>query len=106
MILVRPSLRAPHSPIGNIQNAVAAYYELPPLHMVSAQRGHMIAHPRQIAMYLASELTTKSLVEIGKRFGGRDHSTVLHAIKQVKKRIANDPSIAADVAALRKALAG
>lgn len=57
-------------------------------------------------MFLASELTPKSLPDIGRRFGGRDHTTVIYAIKAVKGRIAADPEIAADVAALREKLSG
>lgn len=90
--------------IATIQATVAAYYRLDPLSMTTARRARDFAHPRQIAMYLSSELTPKSLPEIGRRFGGRDHTTVIHAIKAVKGRIATDPEIAADVALLRAEL--
>lgn len=92
--------------VSHIQATVAAYYGLPTSSMTSARRGYDVAHPRQIAMFLASELTPKSLPDIGRRFGGRDHTTVIHAIKAVKGRIAADPEIAADVAALREKLSG
>jgi hypothetical protein len=99
------------SPIGNnrmlvatIQATVAAYYRIDARKMTSAQRSREFAHPRQIAMFLAGEMTNKSLPEIGRRFGGRDHTTVIHAIKAVKHRIETDPEIAADVELLRAEL--
>lgn len=92
--------------ISHIQAEVAAYYKIPFNAMQSQRRSFDISHPRQIAMYLASELTPKSLPAIGRRFGGRDHTTVIHAIRQVKSRIANDPEVAADVEAIREMLAG
>ena len=91
--------------ISNIQAAVAAYYKLDPIVMRSQRRAFNIAHPRQVAMYLASELTPKSLVVIGKQFGGRDHTTVIHAIKAVKARMEADPEVALDVELLRMRLA-
>jgi hypothetical protein len=90
--------------IATIQAAVSAYYRIEPAMMVSAQRSRKYAHPRQVAMYLASTLTPKSLPEIGRRFGGRDHTTVLHGIRQVKRREETDAEIAADVAILRAKL--
>jgi hypothetical protein len=91
--------------VDRIQHTVAAHYKMLPLHMKSAQRAKAIARPRQIAMYLASELTTFSLVKIGKMFGNRDHTTVIHAVKAVRQRIEDDAKIARDVASLREALA-
>lgn len=90
--------------VATIQRAVCSYFDLHPSAMTSARRGYEIAHPRQIAMFLASELTNKSLVSIGKMFGGRDHTTVLHALKAVKRRIEDDPETAIDVSVLREAL--
>jgi hypothetical protein len=91
--------------IAHIQHTVAAYYGFHQRLMVSAQRRRSISHPRQVAMFLASELTPKSLPEIGRRFGGRDHTTVMHAIKAVRARIATDEEIEMDVALLRERLA-
>jgi chromosomal replication initiator protein len=91
--------------VTHIQALVAAYYKIPVRAMVSAQRCWEYAHPRQIAMYLASELTPKSLPEIGRRFGNRDHTTVIHAIKAVQKRMLADPEIECDIIALRERLA-
>lgn len=91
--------------ISHIQATVAGYYGLHVSTMTSARRGFEIAHPRQLAMFLASELTPKSLPDIGKRFGGRDHTTVIHAIRAVKKRVTVDAEVAEDLRILRAVLA-
>jgi hypothetical protein len=105
-----PMCGAPTKPapmlISLIQETVAAYFGLDPSVMQSAQRRMAISHPRQIAMYLASTFTPKSLPEIGRRFGGRDHTTVMHAIKAVKSRMASDPEVELDVEVLKERLAG
>lgn len=104
-----PHCGAPKSPspamIAHIQHTVASYYGIEPRAMISAQRGHEIAHPRQLAMYLASILTPKSLPEIGRRFGNRDHTTVIYAIKAVRRRMLTDAEILLDVEVLRERLA-
>ena len=69
--------------IENIQKTVADFYKLKISDMYSKRRPANIARPRQIAMYLAKELTQKSLPEIGELFGGRDHTTVLHAVRKI-----------------------
>lgn len=99
-------VRGPRQRIAEIQATVAEYYEVAPIHMTSAQRRKSLSHPRQVAMYLASELTEFSLVNIGRHFGNRDHTTVIHAIKAVKHRAATNPKDFRDVAALREALEG
>ncbi len=71
--------------IDQIQKAVADHFELKPLDMLSARRARAVARPRQIAMYLSKRLTTRSLPEIGRKFGGRDHSTVIHAVRRVEE---------------------
>ena len=91
--------------IANIQQTVAAYYGIDHKSMVSAERRIDISHPRQVAMFLACELTHKPYSEIGRRFGGRDHTTVIHARKVVARRIAQDPEIELDVEILREKLA-
>lgn len=103
-----PHCGAPSLPkmlVAHIQATVASYYNIPLASMTSAQRSYAYAHPRQIAMFLAAELTPKSLPDIGRRFGGRDHTTVIYAIRQVRSRIANDPEIELDVTVLRERLA-
>ena len=67
----------------NIQKTVADFYKIKVADMYSKKRPASIARPRQIAMYLAKELTQKSLPEIGENFGGRDHTTVLHAVRKI-----------------------
>ena len=69
--------------VESIQKAVADYYRIKVADMYSKRRPANIARPRQIAMYLAKELTQKSLPEIGEQFGGRDHTTVLHAVRKI-----------------------
>ncbi len=70
--------------IDDIQRCVTRHFELQPMDMVSARRARAVARPRQIAMYLAKRLTTRSLPEIGRKFGGRDHSTVIHAVRRIE----------------------
>ena len=74
--------------IEQIQRRVAEHFDVRVADMTSKRRPASIAFPRQVAMYLARELTKASLNEIGDAFGGRDHGTVLHACKLVKKRMA------------------
>jgi chromosomal replication initiator protein len=92
--------------IEEIQRAVVEHYQLKMSDMVSTRRARAVARPRQVAMYLAKQLTPRSLPEIGKKFGGRDHTTVMHAVKQVEKLSESDRSLADDVAALKRRLSG
>jgi chromosomal replication initiator protein len=104
-----PLCGSPQNPrlmVAHIQALVAAYYGLLPRDMTTQDRRFEVSHPRQVAMYLSHELTSQSLVEIGTRFGGKDHSTVLHAVKAVQRRMLCDPELEADVAALRARLRG
>ena len=89
-----------------IQAVVADSYGIPRDTMTSLCRRRGDAWPRQVAMYLARETTNHSMPNIGRLFGGRDHTTVLWAIRAVEKRMAADPVYAADVAALREAVTG
>lgn len=90
--------------IEEIQRKVAEHYNIRLTDMSSARRSRQVARPRQVAMYLAKLLTPRSLPEIGRRFGGRDHTTVMHAVRQIERLIVEDPQIADDVAALRRKL--
>jgi chromosomal replication initiator protein len=92
--------------IDEIQKRVADHFKIRQAEMVSARRARAVARPRQIAMYLAKQLTPRSLPEIGRRFGGRDHTTVIHAVKQIEKLRAADSEIDADVRTLMRALEG
>ena len=90
--------------IAEIQYRVARYYDLPVIEMKSSRRSHSVAHPRQVAMYLARHLTLRSLPEIGRRFGGRDHTTLIHAIKPSARRRAEGPDLDADIRAIEAEL--
>ena len=92
--------------IDEIQKRVADHFKIKHAEMVSARRARVVARPRQIAMYLSKQLTPRSLPEIGRRFGGRDHTTVIHAVKQIEKLRAADTEIDADVRLLLRALEG
>ena len=72
--------------------------------IMSAKRIRSFARPRQIAMYLSKKLTSRSLPEIGRKFGGRDHTTVIHAIKTIEEIMVNDPSLAEDIELLTRIL--
>ena len=90
--------------IDDIQRKVAEHYNIRLTEMASARRARAVARPRQVAMYLAKQLTSRSLPEIGRRFGNRDHTTVLHAVNKITELMAGDPSFAEDVTLLRKML--
>lgn len=92
--------------IDEIQRRVSEHFRIRPAEMVSARRAREVARPRQIAMYLAKQLTPRSLPEIGRRFGGRDHTTVIHAVRQIEKLRGEDSEIDQDVRLLLRALEG
>jgi len=71
---------------------------------MSARRSRTIARPRQVAMYLSKLLTTRSLPEIGRKFGGRDHTTVIHAVKRIESLQDSDAAIQEEVDILSRAL--
>jgi chromosomal replication initiator protein len=74
--------------------------------LITAGRARAVARPRQVAMWLAKQITTRSLPDIGRRFGGRDHTTVLHAVRRIESLKAEDPQIARDVDVLLRKLRG
>ena len=90
--------------IEEIQKKVAEHFNIKMSDMVAARRARVVARPRQVAMYLAKQLTPRSLPEIGRKFGGRDHTTVMHAVKKIEELIASDRSLAEDVELLRRML--
>jgi chromosomal replication initiator protein len=90
--------------IEEIQKKVARHFNVRHTDMISTCRARNIARPRQIAMYLTKELTTRSLPEIGKKFGGRDHTTVLHAVKKIATMREQDSTIFEDIEMLRREL--
>jgi chromosomal replication initiator protein len=90
--------------IDEIQRRVAEHYNIRLSEMTSDRRARAVARPRQVAMYLAKQLTTRSLPEIGRKFGGRDHTTVIHAIRKIEELKLADPALAEDVELLRRML--
>jgi chromosomal replication initiator protein len=92
--------------IDEIQRKVADHYNIRFSDMHSARRARQVARPRQVAMYLAKQLTARSLPEIGRKFGGRDHTTVMHAVRKIEELSNDDASFAQDVEILRRALTG
>lgn len=92
--------------IEEIKAAVCERFGLSSDELVSSARTARVSWPRQAAMYLARELTSQSLPSIGREFGGRDHTTVMHALKRAEKQIADDPTLRRAVDDLRKELAG
>jgi len=90
--------------IDEIQKAVAEHFTIKMAEMTSARRARVVARPRQVAMYLAKQLTSRSLPEIGRKFGGRDHTTVMHAVRKIEELIASDRALAEDVELLRRML--
>src|SRR5215813_13315101 len=92
--------------IDEIQKKVAEHFNLKVSDMHSARRARAVARPRQVAMYLAKQLTTRSLPEIGRKFGNRDHTTVMHAVRKVEELRTADASFAEDVELLRRMLEG
>jgi chromosomal replication initiator protein len=92
--------------IDEIKRKVADHYNLRLSDLVSARRARAVARPRQVAMFLAKSLTSKSLPEIGRGFGGRDHTTVIHAVRKVEQLRETDSQLADDVELLRRMLEG
>ena len=90
--------------IDEIQKKVTEHYNIRLSDMHSPRRSRSIARPRQVAMYLAKSITTRSLPEIGRKFGGRDHTTVIHAIKTIEEIMVNDPNLAEDIEILTRIL--
>lgn len=92
--------------IDEIQRKVAEHYNIRLADMHSARRARNVARPRQVAMFLAKQLTARSLPEIGRKFGGRDHTTVMHAVRKIEELVGEDPSFAQDVEIIKRALTG
>ena len=90
--------------IDEIQSRVSDHYRIRKAEMTSARRAREVARPRQVAMYLSKQLTPRSLPEIGRRFGGRDHTTVIHAVRQIEKLRAQDPELDSDIRLLTRQL--
>jgi chromosomal replication initiator protein len=90
--------------IEDIQRIVARHYNVSRGDLLSSRRTANVVRPRQVAMYLAKVLTLRSLPEIGRRFGGRDHTTVLHAVRKIENLVGNDTSLAEEIEGLKRQL--
>jgi len=106
--ILRPHLRGGEKRItvDDIQKATAEHYGMKQADLISERRNRAIARPRQAAMWLAKHLTTRSLPDIGRRFGGRDHTTVLHAVRRIEELKAADPVLTHDLETLTRKLRG
>lgn len=92
--------------IEEIQRKVAEHYNIRLSDMIGPKRLRTIARPRQIAMYLSKQLTPRSLPEIGRRFGGRDHTTIMHGVRKIEELMATDSQLSDDLQLLRRLLQG
>jgi len=92
--------------IEEIQRKVAEHYNIRLSDMIGPKRLRTIARPRQIAMYLAKQLTPRSLPEIGRRFGGRDHTTIMHGVRKIEELMTTDSQLNDDIQLLRRLLQG
>jgi chromosomal replication initiator protein len=90
--------------IEDIQRVVARQYNVSRSDLLSSRRTANVVRPRQVAMYLAKTLTLRSLPEIGRRFGGRDHTTVLHAVRKIENLVGSDTSVAEEIESLKRQL--
>jgi chromosomal replication initiator protein len=90
--------------VEEIQRQVADYYNIRMSDIIGPKRLRSFARPRQVAMYLSKQLTSRSLPEIGRRFGGRDHTTVMHGVRRIEELKSTDGQIAEDVEMLRRVL--
>ncbi len=90
--------------IEEIQRVVARQYNVSRADLLSSRRTANVVRPRQVAMYLAKTLTLRSLPEIGRRFGGRDHTTVLHAVRKIENLVSSDVSLAEEIELLKRQL--
>jgi chromosomal replication initiator protein len=106
--ILRPHLRAGEKriTIDDIQKATSEHYGMKQVDLLSERRNRAIARPRQAAMWLAKQLTTRSLPDIGRRFGGRDHTTVLHAVRRIEALRADDPVLNQDLETISRKLRG
>lgn len=93
-----------HSAIKDIQHEVARYYDVSLVEMLSPRRTARIVRPRHVAMYLAKTRTLRTLPEIGRRFGGRDHTTVLHAVRSIEEDMMMDADLEQEIRELNEKL--
>ena len=87
-----------------IQRKVAEHYNVRLSDMIGPKRLRTIGRPRQGGMYLCKQLTSRSLPEIGRRFGGRDHTTIMHGVRKIEELIIDDSAMSEDIAVLKRML--
>jgi len=106
--ILRPHLRSGEKriTIDDIQKATSEHYGMKQVDLLSERRNRAVARPRQAAMWLAKQLTTRSLPDIGRRFGGRDHTTVLHAVRRIEALRAEDSALNHDLEVITRKLRG
>ena len=90
--------------VDKIQNVVSNYFNIALSEMLSQRRSRPLARPRQIAMYLAKKMTTRSLPEIGRRFANRDHTTVIHAVKTITRLSEQDDEMKKNINQIKSLL--
>ena len=90
--------------VDKIQNVVSNYFNIPLSDMLSQRRSRPLARPRQLAMYLAKKMTTRSLPEIGRRFANRDHTTVIHAVKTITRLSEQDDEMKKNINQIKNLL--
>lgn len=101
--LIRPRPQEPRQiKIEDIQRVVARQYNVSRVALLSSRRTAEIVRPRQVAMYLAKTLTLRSLPEIGRRFGSRDHTTVLHSVRKIEALVAKDTALSEEIEVLKQ----
>jgi chromosomal replication initiator protein len=93
-----------HVTIDDIQKRVCEHYNIKMADLLSPRRARAVARPRQVAMWLAKQLTTRSLPEIGRKFGGRDHTTIMHGVRKIEELRGGDPSLNEDIEILTRSL--
>jgi chromosomal replication initiator protein len=99
---VLASPRQANLSIENIQRVVADYFSLSPNDLKSKKKTQNIVFPRQLAMYIAREMTDYSTTEMGQSFGGRDHTTVMHSIDKIKTQLLTDPTLDSTIESLKR----
>ena len=92
--------------VEEIQRRVSEHYNIRLSELIGPTRVRTVARPRQMAMYLCKTLTSRSLPEIGRRFGGRDHTTIMHGVRKIEELMATDSQLADDLQLLRRLLQG
>lgn len=92
--------------VEDIQRKVAEHYNIRLSDMHSPRRARPVARPRQVAMYLSKQLTEHSLPEIGRKFGGRDHTTIIHGVRKIEELCASDRALKDDIETLKRAISG